>query len=108
MPGREGAAMKPIAALPHEGYVRKPPHGSPCNRCGLCCMATICNLGQHVFSRAEYPGPCPALEKVGDEYVCGLVAQPRAFRQQAKNNGQGPRHIALGRASPHRLWQWLR
>jgi hypothetical protein len=47
-------------------------------------MATICNLGQHVFSRAEFPGPCPALEKVGDEYVCGLVAHPERFASKQR------------------------
>lgn len=50
---------------------RKPPHGSPCTRCGLCCYATLCELAERVFGAG--PGPCPALsfDKAGSR--CGLV-----------------------------------
>jgi hypothetical protein len=54
---------------------KKPPHGSPCTRCGLCCMATLCPLGVALFKREE--GPCPALEKEPDgTYGCGLINHP--------------------------------
>lgn len=51
---------------------RKPPHGAPCNRCGLCCVATLCDLGRHFFGRAA--GPCPALrfDQEGNS-ACGLT-----------------------------------
>lgn len=57
---------------------RKPAHGAPCTRCGLCCVATICPLGRAVFKRSE--GPCPALEQVEPHvYACGLVANPANY-----------------------------
>ena len=51
----------------------KPPHGAPCTRCGLCCVASLCSLAQHVFAAPARPGPCPALLMNGDESSCGLV-----------------------------------
>jgi hypothetical protein len=42
-------------------------------------MATLCPLGQFVFDRHAWPGPCPGLMKVEDEYLCGLVADPGKF-----------------------------
>jgi len=51
---------------------KKPKHGSPCNQCGLCCVAVLCPLGSIVFGKTN--GPCPALqwEDNGDSR-CGLV-----------------------------------
>lgn len=61
---------------------RKPRHGAPCNRCGLCCYATLCDLGTHVFQAPKMPGPCPALMRVGEnEYACGLATSPELFPQ---------------------------
>jgi hypothetical protein len=72
--------MKPIAAVPREAMARKPAHGSPCNRCGVCCMSSICQLGQHVFKRDYTPGPCPGLKSDGNgEYVCDVVRNPQAY-----------------------------
>lgn len=56
----------------------KPPHGTPCNGCGECCVDRRCPLGVHVFG----PGSdCPALRrKAGSiERVCGLVTQPADY-----------------------------
>lgn len=50
---------------------RKPGHGAPCTRCGLCCMATLCDLGQHIFRRQI--GPCPALSFDANGSRCGLI-----------------------------------
>ena len=59
--------------VPREMVARKPPHGAPCNRCGVCCHATLCELARHVFG--PRPGPCPALVPDGaDRWACGLVA----------------------------------
>lgn len=55
----------------------KPRHGAPCNRCGACCKAMLCDLGQHVFGREI--GPCPALQREEIGYRCGLVAEPGRF-----------------------------
>ncbi len=45
--------------IPRYMLARKPPHGSPCTRCGACCVATLCELGRHIFG--DQPGPCPGL-----------------------------------------------
>jgi hypothetical protein len=71
--------------IPRGIYARKPPHGSPCNGCGVCCMVTLCPLGQHIFGFEL--GRCPALTKrarpgeiradQGDDEGCRGVA-PRS------------------------------
>jgi len=54
----------------------KPPHGSPCNNCGGCCVDRRCPLGQIVFG----PGSdCPALEVKLPGFVCGLVQNPARY-----------------------------
>jgi len=59
--------LAPMGALDN-----KPVYGAPCNGCGLCCIASLCALGQHVFGRIE--GPCPALGIDDDlKSSCGLV-----------------------------------
>lgn len=64
--------------VPRSMVERKPPHGSPCNRCGACCYATLCPLGQRVFIREI--GPCPALSIMTDgTSSCGLVENPERF-----------------------------
>ena len=65
-------------AVPKVLLDKKPPHGEPCTRCGLCCVASLCPLAKRVFG--DRPGPCPALsydETPGS--VCGLVATPEKF-----------------------------
>lgn len=57
--------------------LQKPPHGKPCNSCGLCCMDQLCPLARHIFG--ETPGPCPALEPARPGYTCGLVAAPSSY-----------------------------
>jgi hypothetical protein len=74
--------MSVVALVPRALVEKKPPHGAPCTRCGLCCMASLCPLAAAVFKRPEAPGPCPALQK--DEldptkYACGLVQEPMRF-----------------------------
>lgn len=55
----------------------KPPHGSPCNGCGLCCEAELCPLAAALYRRWE--GPCPALTSTDDgRKICGLATDPRA------------------------------
>jgi hypothetical protein len=53
---------------------RKPAHGAPCNRCGLCCIATLCDIGRTLFRQER--GPCPALQWDGEESRCGILAEP--------------------------------
>jgi hypothetical protein len=67
----------PAFLAPRALMARKPPHGKPCNRCGACCIATLCPLAVHVFRQPVVPGPCPALRWNGPDAVCGLAAAPR-------------------------------
>lgn len=64
--------MKPIAPVPRVMMAKKPPHGAPCTRCGVCCYVVQCELSLHLFG--PRPGPCPALVIPEDgRAVCGLV-----------------------------------
>jgi len=79
LPKRKARALSFLAIVPKDAAAKKPPYGSPCSRCGVCCMASRCPLGQHVFG-IEEPGPCPALTSLGEAgYGCGLVLDPRRF-----------------------------
>jgi hypothetical protein len=60
---------------PRELLARKPKHGEPCTRCGICCIASLCPLAAHLFG--DRPGPCPALRFDADHNSsCGLVVNP--------------------------------
>lgn len=68
--------MSLAAIVPRDIVDRKPKHGQACNRCGACCIASLCPLAQHVFQRGV-PGPCPALSfDDSKQAICGLVAEP--------------------------------
>lgn len=60
-----------LVTVPKGALDNKPPHGQPCNRCGVCCMAMPCELGRFLFQQKE--GRCPALEKDGEGFGCGLL-----------------------------------
>ena len=68
-------------------FARKPQHGKPCNRCGLCCQATICAFGAVLFGRQL--GPCPALEQTATGFVCGVAAHPMRYAR-VKTTIHGP------------------
>ena len=75
-----GAIVKITRGEGERALQRKPAHGSPCNRCGLCCMISICELGRHLFKREAMPGPCPAL--VRDDtglYACSVARDPQRY-----------------------------
>ena len=76
--------MSAVQRVPRSWVERKPAHGSPCNRCGVCCYGSLCQLGKHVFG--DQPGPCPALSHDGvATATCGLVAaSPPAMSAAAK------------------------
>jgi hypothetical protein len=64
---------KPVFLAPRGMLARKPPHGAPCNGCGLCCYATTCALGRALFKTSA--GPCPALRFDAERRsFCGVVA----------------------------------
>lgn len=60
-----------------ERLLPKPAYGSPCNSCGLCCLAEQCPLSEAMFGRQRV---CPALEKGAEgRLVCGLVANTTRY-----------------------------
>ncbi|MFE1598223.1 hypothetical protein [Methylobacterium sp. ID0610] len=63
---------------PAPAALAKPPYGSPCNNCGLCCRAELCPLGFALFG--TWKGPCPAHEAGEHGFTCGLVANPQRYR----------------------------
>lgn len=70
--------MNPGFLAPRGALDSKPPHGQPCNNCGLCCIATLCPLGKKIF-RHEM-GPCPALKRDSqNKSYCGVVADPMRY-----------------------------
>lgn len=56
--------------------LKKPPHGSPCNGCGGCCVDQRCPLSAHLFGPG---GQCPALEMRFPAFTCGLVNRPERY-----------------------------
>jgi hypothetical protein len=65
--------MSAPVRVPRDMVERKPPHGSPCTACGLCCHIMLCRLALGVFG--DQPGPCPALLlDSARRSSCGLVA----------------------------------
>ena len=86
--------MKSVCVAQRAMLERKPPHGQPCNQCGLCCYAAPCALGAALF--ATRAGPCPALRfhDNGDSY-CDVVAHPEQYSATARRAPQSMRLAAL-------------
>jgi hypothetical protein len=93
-PGHHLGSVKSACLSPHAMLERKPPHGQPCNQCGLCCYAMPCALGAALF--ATRAGPCPALrfQDNGDSY-CDVVAHPEQYSATARRAPQFMRLAAL-------------
>ena len=70
---------KPAGAIWHLLHLvslDKPPQGKPCNGCGLCCIAEVCDLGKELGDEER----CRALISLGTgRFACGLVADPYRF-----------------------------
>ncbi|MFJ7441275.1 hypothetical protein ACIQW5_26935 [Methylorubrum thiocyanatum] len=60
----------------------KPAYGSPCNGCGWCCASEPCGIARE-FIGADGEGPCPALEREGGRFVCGLIIRPLVYLGRA-------------------------
>lgn len=56
----------------------KPPFGSPCNGCGWCCASEPCGIARE-FIGADSKGACPALEREGGRFVCGMIVRPSHY-----------------------------
>lgn len=54
----------------------KPAFGSPCNGCGICCIAQVCDLGVGLGDDQN----CKALfQRSNGSFACGLVEDPYRF-----------------------------
>jgi hypothetical protein len=67
---QEPTTMIPLPTIEHGP--NKPKRGEPCNGCGYCCAAEVCEIGLHAFG-ASTPAPCPALEFRDGRFWCGIV-----------------------------------
>lgn len=54
----------------------KPAEGAPCNGCGWCCISEPCALSKEFLGATD---TCPALERAGDRYACGLITNPSLY-----------------------------
>jgi hypothetical protein len=70
---------------------KKPAHGAPCNRCGLCCFVSLCDLAAALHNRRQ--GPCPELRWDEKGSRCALIERSEGkMREAAKlliNSGNG-------------------
>lgn len=56
--------------------LEKPLEGSPCNGCGICCIASVCELGLALGDNQN----CRALIRNHDgSFTCGLVHDPYSY-----------------------------
>lgn len=83
----------------HRDAPSKPPIGTPCNGCGVCCALETCPVARLRF--LQITGPCPALTWSPSEvrYHCGLLTHPARHLC-----GLPPRAEALTR---HLLARWI-
>jgi hypothetical protein len=70
--------MGQVTVIPRAAGALKPPHGSSCNQCGVCCIAALCPLAAHILQRPQWGGGgCPALQgEPGGRMLCGMVNDP--------------------------------
>lgn len=58
----------------------KPVFGQPCNGCGICCIAKVCELGVTLGDEQN----CKALVRSTDGgFHCGMVADPYRYMDEA-------------------------
>jgi len=93
-----------IVSVPRAMLERKPRHGDPCNRCGLCCYASLCDVARVIHGNRA--GPCPELQWDADGSRCGLIERSTGeAREDAKlliNSGNGCDMILRGEQRNHR------
>ena len=80
--------MKPIPLIDGTDGARlpvKPAYGSPCNGCGWCCASEPCGIARE-FIGADGEGPCPALEREGGRFVCGMIVRPLVYLGRVGSN----------------------
>ena len=79
----------------HPGAPAKPPVGTTCNGCGVCCLVEPCPLGA-ILSRSRH-GACAALRWRDDagRYLCGALTAPGEVLQQTLPGWPGWVHRGL-------------
>lgn len=71
-------AQGTLKSVPRDMVQKKPPHGSPCNNCGLCCWSSLCEIGRSLFGALD--GPCPALRFDSEQKsFCNVIANPQTY-----------------------------
>ena len=55
--------------------------GAPCNGCGMCCAMEPCGVARVFIPDHPEEGPCLALERAGDRFVCGMIPRPGHYMQ---------------------------
>lgn len=71
----------------------KPPIDSPCNGCGICCIAEQCRVSVDLFGTAQV---CPALEWEDAKFWCGLMRHPGAYDAEIEHLKQFGEAISVG------------
>ncbi|WP_274644713.1 hypothetical protein [Pseudomonas serbica] len=60
----------------HSVTLEKPVMGDPCNGCGVCCIAKVCEIGVELGDDVN----CKALMQSTDgSFECGMVVDPYRF-----------------------------
>jgi hypothetical protein len=90
--------MSILVTVPSAMLERKPRHGDPCTRCGLCCYAALCDVAKLIHGNRA--GPCPELQWDAGGSRCGLIERSTGeAREDAKllmNAGAGCDMILRG------------
>lgn len=61
--------------------IEKPVFGDPCNGCGVCCIAQVCDLGKELGDDQN----CKALIRNPDRsFSCGLVVDPYQYMPESE------------------------
>lgn len=61
--------------------IEKPVYGDPCNGCGVCCIAQVCDLGKELGDDQS----CKALMRNPNRsFSCGLVVDPYRFMPESE------------------------
>jgi hypothetical protein len=98
-----------VAVVPRAMLERKPRHGDPCNRCGLCCYAALCDVAKMIHGNRL--GPCPELQWDAGGSRCGLIERSTGeAREDAKllmNAGAGCDMILRGEPRNHQYTRQL-
>lgn len=83
-----------VVKVPRGMVAKKPPHGSPCNNCGLCCWTKKCDIGRALFGSSD--GRCPALCFDGkNESYCDVVRNTSLYTTHAPDEARAAALLLL-------------